>query len=212
MKKKTIAVLFGGRSAEYEVSLQSVRAVLSNIDTERFDIVPIGITSGGDWYHYTGSYRDISNNTWFKKSEENFPVALSPSRCAKGFLEFKEGQAALIPVDLAFPVLHGKNGEDGTLQGMLELAGIPVVGCGALSSALCMDKDRAHKLVSLAGISGAKIGHLQPLSARNRLERNCRMLNLSTFCEAGPLRVVLWNHKSDGTAKAQRSGRAGVCV
>lgn len=156
MKKKTIAVLFGGRSAEYEVSLQSVRAVLSNIDTERFDIVPIGITSGGDWYHYTGSYRDISNNTWFKKSEENFPVALSPSRCAKGFLEFKEGQAALIPVDLAFPVLHGKNGEDGTLQGMLELAGIPVVGCGALSSALCMDKDRAHKLVSLAGISVPK--------------------------------------------------------
>ena len=60
MKKKTIVVLFGGRSAEYEVSLQSVRAVLSNIDTERFDIVPIGITRGGDWYHYTGSYRAVS--------------------------------------------------------------------------------------------------------------------------------------------------------
>ncbi len=71
----------------------------------------------------------------------------------KGFIEFAEDKCHVIKTDLVFPVLHGKNGEDGILQGLFELAGIPVVGCNTLSSAVCMDKDRAHKLVSLTGIS-----------------------------------------------------------
>ena len=131
-------------------------SVFENINKEKFDIVPIGITRNGDWYHYTGKKEKIANNTWFEDNENLYSVAVSQNRSVKGFIEFKGEKFYIIKIDLIFPVLHGKNGEDGTLQGLFELAGIPVVGCDTLSSALCMDKDRAHKLVSLAGISVPK--------------------------------------------------------
>ena len=153
MNKKRIAVIFGGNSAEYEVSLQSASAVLENLDENRFDIIPIGITRNGEWYHYTGKRGKIRDNTWFEDSQNLFPVIASQSRSVKGFLELMTDTWRVIETDLIFPVLHGKNGEDGTIQGLFELAGIPVVGCDMLSSALCMDKNRAHKLVSLTRIA-----------------------------------------------------------
>ena len=155
MQKKKIAVIFGGNSTEYAVSLQSAAAVLEHLNPETFDAVPIGITRDGRWYHYTGAYTNIVNNTWFTDRGQLSPVAISVNISESGFLERKKNQCDLnlIKVDLVFPVLHGKNGEDGTVQGMFALAGIPVIGCGTLASALCMDKDRAHKLVSLAGIA-----------------------------------------------------------
>nr|WP_063856695.1 D-alanine--D-serine ligase VanG [Enterococcus faecalis]AAF71281.1 ligase [Enterococcus faecalis] len=156
MQNKKIAVIFGGNSTEYEVSLQSASAVFENINTNKFDIIPIGITRSGEWYHYTGEKEKILNNTWFEDSKNLCPVVVSQNRSVKGFLEIASDKYRIIKVDLVFPVLHGKNGENGTLQGIFELAGIPVVGCDTLSSALCMDKDRAHKLVSLAGISVPK--------------------------------------------------------
>lgn len=156
MQKKKIAVIFGGHSTEYEVSLQSAAAVLENINTDKFDIVPIGITRSGEWYHYTGERKKISNNTWYEDCNNLFPVVVSQNHSVRGFFERSANQYRIIEVDFVFPVLHGKNGEDGTLQGIFELAGIPVVGCNTLSSALCMDKDRAHKLVSLAGIAVPK--------------------------------------------------------
>lgn len=156
MQKKTIAILFGGNSTEYEVSLQSAHAVLEHINREKFDVVPVGITRDGEWYHYTGDIGKIPENTWFGDKEHLYPVVVSQSRSKKGLIEFREDGYKRIFLDLAFPVLHGKNGEDGTVQGLFELAGIPVVGCDTLSSALCMDKDRAHKLASLAGISVPK--------------------------------------------------------
>lgn len=156
MSKKKIAVIFGGNSTEYEISLQSAFFVFQNINMDNFDIVPIGITRNGEWYHYTGKGEKISNNTWFEDDENLSPVVVSWNRSVKGFLEFHADQYRVIKIDLVFPILHGKNGEDGTLQGLFELAEIPIVGCNTLSSALCMDKDRAHKLVSLAGISVPK--------------------------------------------------------
>lgn len=156
MSKKKIAVIFGGHSTEYEVSLQSASAVLQNINSDNFDIVPIGITRSGEWYHYTGKNEKIYNNTWFEDNKNLYPVVVSQNRSVKGFLEFYAGQYKVMKMDLVFPILHGKNGEDGTLQGLFELAGIPIVGCNTLSSALCMDKNRAHKLVYLAGISVPK--------------------------------------------------------
>lgn len=156
MQKKRIAVIFGGNSTEYEVSLQSAFAVLENINTDKFDIIPVGITRSGEWYYYTGKKEKISNNTWYEDGENLSPVVVSQNRSVRGFLDLSREKYRVIEVDLVFPVLHGKNGEDGTLQGMFELAGIPVVGCDTLSSALCMDKDRAHKLVSLAGITVPK--------------------------------------------------------
>ena len=154
--KKRIAVIFGGHSTEYDVSLQSSFSVLQNINKSHFEIVPVGITRDGEWYHYTGKIENISNNSWIDDEENLYPIMVSQSRLAQGFREFYGNKCREIPIDLVFPILHGKNGEDGTLQGLFELAGIPVVGCNTLSSAICMDKDRAHKLVSLAGIAVPK--------------------------------------------------------
>ncbi len=153
MQKKTIAVIFGGNSTEYEVSLQSASAVLENINKEKYSVVPIGITRNGNWYHYTGKIENIANNTWFEEKEKICTAAVSQNPSVKGLIELREGTYRILQIDFAFPVLHGKNGEDGTVQGLFELAGIPIIGCNTLASALCMDKDRAHKLVSLAGIS-----------------------------------------------------------
>lgn len=153
MEKKKIAVIFGGNSTEYEVSLQSAFSVFENINTNKFDIIPIGITRSGEWYHYTGEKEKILNNIWFEDSKNLTPVVVSGNRSVKGFLELAAEKYRVMKVDLVFPILHGRNGEDGTLQGLFEMAGIPVIGCNTLSSALCMDKDRAHKLVSLTGIS-----------------------------------------------------------
>ncbi len=154
MQKKRIAVIFGGNSTEYEVSLQSAYSVFENIDREKFDVLPIGITRGGDWYHYTGDLSKLPDNTWFEDKEQLRPVAVSQSRSDKGgILELSGDTYTLLRIDLALPVLHGKNGEDGTVQGLFELAGVPIIGCGTLSSALCMDKERAHRLVSLEGIA-----------------------------------------------------------
>ena len=153
MNRKKIAVIFGGHSTEYEVSLQSAAAVLEHINREKFEVFPIGITRAGSWYHYTGEYSRISAGSWCDDAAQLNPVVFSQDRSTGGFLELTGRRYSVQKIDLAFPVLHGKNGEDGTVQGLLELAGLPVVGCGTLSSALCMDKDRAHKLVSLAGIA-----------------------------------------------------------
>lgn len=156
MNKYKIAIIFGGKSTEYEVSLQSASAILENLNQEKYEIVPIGITRQGDWYHYKGSFDKISENTWYKNSEELVPVVVSQNPSVAGIIELSEEGTKIIKLDFAFPVLHGKNGEDGTLQGVFELAGIPVIGCDTLASALCMDKDRAHKLVEVAGIKAPK--------------------------------------------------------
>lgn len=156
MQKKSIAIIFGGNSTEYEVSLQSAYSVFDNIDSEKFDIIPIGITRSGEWFHYTGSMDNLLNNTWFEDSSKLFPIVVSQNRSVKGFLEFSGDCYKTVKLDLVLPVLHGKNGEDGTLQGLFELAGIPIIGCNTLSSALCMDKDRAHKLANLAGVAVPK--------------------------------------------------------
>jgi len=153
MQKKKIAIIFGGNSAEYEVSLQSASSVFENVNTDKYDIVPIGITRDGEWYHYTGEYQNISNNTWFEDNRAIAPVVVSQNRSVRGFLELSENKYTILKVDMVFPVLHGRNGEDGTLQGVFELAGIPLIGCNTLASALCMDKDRAHKLAVTAGIA-----------------------------------------------------------
>lgn len=180
MQKKTIAIIFGGNSSEYEVSLQSVFSVLENLDTEKYEIIPVGITKQGDWYRYRGSYSRIPENTWMDDRENLVPVVISQNRTVHGMIEFQNGSSAAVRLDCVFPVLHGKNGEDGTLQGLFELAGIPVIGCNTLSSALCMDKDRAHKLVSLAGISVPKSVTI-PVFEKNRVREMVKELHYPLF-------------------------------
>lgn len=151
MKKLNVAVFFGGCSSEYGVSLSSASAVISNLDRERYEPVLIGITSAGVWYHYTGPVERLADDSW-ALSDCCVPAVLSPNRGERLLLLLKPEGVTSISIDIALPILHGRNGEDGTLQGLLELAGIPLAGCGTLASALCMDKDRAHKLASLSGI------------------------------------------------------------
>ncbi len=150
-EKKNIAILFGGYSPEYGVSLQSAYAVISHMDPGKYNPVLIGITKEGEWYLFEGKKEDIPADTWHSQSCCT-PVAVSPNRSEHVLLKYSDNCVVKIPVDAAFPVLHGKNGEDGTVQGVFELAGIPVIGCGILSSALGMDKDRAHKLAHAAGV------------------------------------------------------------
>ncbi|KAF4326065.1 hypothetical protein G195_000305 [Phytophthora kernoviae 00238/432] len=138
MQKKSIAVLFGGCSGEYNVSLSSAASVIENLDTEKYNLVLIGITQQGSWLRYSGTVEDIRNDRWHRE--------------VRGLIELVYTEYHVTTIDVVFPVLHGKYGEDGTLQGLLELSGIPFVGCGMLSSALCMDKELAHKLVQAAGI------------------------------------------------------------
>jgi D-alanine---D-serine ligase len=176
--RKRIAVIFGGHSSEYEVSLQSAFSVLQNINENKFEVFPVGITREGEWYHYTGGLEQIRDNSWAEKKENLHSVAVSQSRPAPGFLVFDGDGCRRIPVDLVLPVLHGRNGEDGTLQGLFELAGIPVAGCGTLSSALCMDKDRAHKLVGLAGIAVPKAVAFRQADQ----EAACRKVKESLSC------------------------------
>ncbi|QWU13236.1 D-alanine---D-serine ligase [Paenibacillus sophorae] len=155
MDKKTIAVLFGGCSSEYDVSLSSAASVIENLNTEKYDLVLIGITREGTWLRYRGNIEDIRNDYWHTHLGCT-PSFFSPSREVKGLIELVHTEYHVTPIDVVFPVLHGKYGEDGTLQGLLELSGIPFVGCDMLSSALCMDKELAHKLVKAEGIDTAR--------------------------------------------------------
>ncbi|MBC8559980.1 D-alanine--D-serine ligase VanG [Fumia xinanensis] len=149
---KNVLILFGGCSPEYNVSLQSAAGVIRSMDREKFTPVLVGISEEGDWYHFSGSIDSIADGSW-QADKSCAPAALTPSRGERYLLVFEGEQVKKIPVDTVFPVLHGQNGEDGTVQGLCELKGIPVVGCGMLSSALCMDKDRAHKLAKLADVT-----------------------------------------------------------
>jgi len=162
MKKQNIAVLFGGCSPEYGVSLQSAYSVIKHIDTNKYNPVLIGISSKGDWYRFSGDIEKIAGDTWCN-SFDCLPAALSPNRTAHTLLVFHPYKVESVQIDAAFPVLHGKNGEDGTVQGSFELADIPLVGCGTLSSALCMDKDRAHQLAHAVGV---------PVPASVKLKKN----------------------------------------
>jgi len=137
MNKKNILVLFGGCSPEHEVSKVSAYTIIANIPEEKYNVYPVYITKEGKWLLYDGSIDNLRNVPW-----EKFGTAavLSPDRVNRGLLRIVGDKVKYIPVDAVFPVLHGENGEDGTIQGLFELSGLPYVGCGVLTSAICMDK------------------------------------------------------------------------
>ncbi len=155
MQKKKIAVLFGGRSSEHEVSRVSAYSVIRHLPREKYDLVCVGITKDGRWYLFDGPAEEIPDGRW-ERSSRKTPAFLPPDRGVGGLVAAGPEGARTVPVDCVFPVLHGRNGEDGTVQGLLELCGIPFVGCGTLSSAVCMDKAVTHSLLSNAGIASAK--------------------------------------------------------
>ncbi len=152
MAKLRVAVFFGGISSEHEVSCMSAASVLENLSADQYDILPIGITKKGRWLYFPGNFQKIPTGEW-ESDPDCIPAFLSPDRAIKGLLMTPQGKNCYTQrVDVAFPVLHGKYGEDGTIQGLFMLAGIPYVGCDTLSSAVCMDKEVTNSLLDYAGI------------------------------------------------------------
>lgn len=153
LNKLTVAVIFGGQSSEHEVSRVSASTIISNLDPEKYYVIPVGITKDGKWMIYNGPVENIKNGEWEKFGT---PAVLSPDASQKGLLKTVGGKVKLIPIDLAFPVLHGKFGEDGTIQGLFELAQIPYVGNGVLASSISMDKAFTKIIAKNAKIPQAK--------------------------------------------------------
>lgn len=155
-KKIKVAVIFGGRSSEHDISLISAAHVIESIPKDKYEVHCIGITKRGHWLRYMGKVKDIKTGEW-EHNADNVPCVLSPDPVHKGFISLDaEGYFDNLKVDCVFPVLHGKNGEDGTIQGLLELSGIPYVGCDMISSANCMDKEMTHIILEANGIKMAK--------------------------------------------------------
>ena len=153
MSKQVVAVLFGGQSSEHDVSKVSAATIISNINTEKYSVIPVYITKEGKWLLYDGPLDSIGNNDWQKFAST---CILSPDTEHHGLLRIVGDKVKNIPVDVVIPVLHGANGEDGTVQGLFELAKIPYVGCGVLSSAVSMNKAYTKIIVDTIGVDQAK--------------------------------------------------------
>ena len=151
MEKKNIVVLFGGQSSEHVVSCMSVQNVAANINEEKYNVILVGITEDGHWVK-VDSLSQVKDDTW---RESKTGAVLSPDAKEKCLIVTENGSFEKIPVDVVFPVLHGLYGEDGTVQGILELAKVPYVGCGVLASAVSMDKLSTKRMVSGLGICQA---------------------------------------------------------
>ena len=176
---KKVLVLFGGCSTEYEVSLQSASAVLAAIDREKYEVMLVGITREGCAYLYEGEETLIAENKW--QGEQCYPATICMSRTYPALWVERKGLLEKKQFDIVFPVMHGKNGEDGPLQGLCEMAGIPLAGCGMESSVLGMDKDIAHTLVSLAGIRVPKSITLNHVREFSEKEIKIKQLGLPVF-------------------------------
>ena len=151
--KKNIAVIFGGQSTEHEVSCKSAYNVISQIDRSLWNIVLIGITKEGRWVN-TEKLESLKDGSW---AESQVSAEISPDATRQCVIITEpDGEVTDVHLDVAWPVLHGKLGEDGTIQGLLELAGIPYVGCGVLASAVSMDKFYTKLIVDSLGIRQAK--------------------------------------------------------
>ena len=139
MNKLNVCILFGGVSPEHEVSLRSAESVLMNLDARKYNIFPVGITRDGDWILYgSNDYSKLPDGSWINETG-NQKALISPVR-GQGLLCFDGESVTTEKIDVVFPVLHGENGEDGAMQGLLQLTGIPYVGSNVASSAVSMDK------------------------------------------------------------------------
>lgn len=150
MEKIRLAVIFGGNSSEYPVSLHSVASVLRSLDKDKYELILLPIDRDGVWYYYNGDIDTLEHDHW-KEHPSTRHAVFSPS-AKEGVYILDDAEVQRMEIDCVLPILHGKNGEDGTLQGLLELSTIPYVGCNHVSSAISMDKDYTHIICEAAGI------------------------------------------------------------
>ncbi len=169
MMKLSVCVLFGGMSPEHEISLRSAEFVLKSLDPEKYNIFPVGITKNGDWVLFGGTdYSMLPDGSWLD-CPENRRAAISPVR-GQGLLSFEGDCVVRERIDVVFPVLHGENGEDGTVQGLLQLAGIPYVGPHVSASAVSMDKTLTKLVADQAGVRQAAWQLVREQDLESRLE------------------------------------------
>ena len=155
--KINLGIIFGGRSGEHEVSVRSAKAVIDNIDHSKYSVIPIAISPAGKWLSPAESVSMLPNGTRNALASEitswSRPAALIGDTGFRGLTMFGNGDGpSLTPLDVVFPVLHGTFGEDGTIQGLLEMADVPYIGCGVLASSCGMDKVVMKKLFADAGL------------------------------------------------------------
>ena len=170
MVKLNVCVLFGGMSPEHAVSLRSAESVLNNMDPEKYNIFPVGITQDGDWFLYGSTdYSKLPTGEWLS-CPENRRAAISPIR-SQGLLIFEGDCVVREMIEIVFPVLHGENGEDGTVQGLLQLAGIPYVGPHVAASAVSMDKTLTKLVADNAGVTQAAWQLVRDLDVSNHMQQ-----------------------------------------
>ena len=175
MKKLNVCSLFGGMSPEHDVSLRSAESVLNNIDQEKYNVYPVGITKDGDWILFKGeSYAMLPAGTWMD-CPDNRRCAISPIR-GQGLLCFEGDCVVRETIDVVFPVMHGENCEDGAMQGLLKLAGIPYVGPHVSASAVAMDKTLTKLVMDNAGIPQAAWQLVRGSDLDHRLEQTVTTL------------------------------------
>lgn len=169
MKKLSVCILFGGMSPEHEVSLRSAESVLNHLDHSKYNVFPVGITKEGDWLLFAGKdYSMLPSGEWVH-CPGNRRAAISPIR-GQGLLSFEGDCVVRERIDVVFPVLHGENGEDGAMQGLLQMAGIPYVGPHVAASAVAMDKTLTKLVADQAGIPQADWILVQRADLEHRME------------------------------------------
>lgn len=169
MNKLSVCVLFGGISPEHDVSLRSAESVLNNMDPEKYNIFPVGITKDGDWILYAGTdYSELPDGRW-QAHPGNRRATISPVR-GQGLLSFEGDCVVRERIDVVFPVLHGENGEDGAMQGLLQMAGIPYVGPHVSASAVAMDKTLTKLVADQAGVTQAAWHLVRENELEDRME------------------------------------------
>lgn len=171
MAKIKAAVIFGGVSSEHELSLASAAEIIRNIPSDKYEVVCIGITKKGRWLYFPGDADDILSGKW-EFSPDCTSAFISPDPIYKGIITIENGESSVKKIDVVFPVVIGKHGADGSIQGLLDMSGIPYVGCGLLASASCMDKSHTNMVL---GSYGIKTADWRMITQReiNHLDKQC---------------------------------------
>ena len=173
VKKLNIGVIYGGISSEHLVSRASANTIISNLSQEKYNVIPIYINKEGSWVMYDNYKDDLKDFKWEKVGVD---VSLSVNQTQKGLLRLVRDRAKLILIDIIFPVLHGLNGEDGTIQGLFEFSGIPYVGCGVLSSAISMDKSFMRLVAKNIGLKQTKYLSFKTNDFKNNTEKAAKLV------------------------------------
>ncbi len=156
MEKINVGILFGGRSSEHEVSRVSASSIIKNISKDKYEIYNIGITKSGEWFLFSGDVSEISSGKW-EENRSNKKAFIFPDTGARGLMVIDgTGKTEFIKLDVVIPVLHGKNGEDGAVPALLQLANIPFVGCHMGAASACMDKVITNSVLTYNGINKPK--------------------------------------------------------